>query len=70
MCVWRYITLMNKILHGLESQLIITIAFHISEKKHLTTRMLECVIYSLGVVMCQVRAQERIEKTKQMLFIL
>lgn len=34
------------------------------------TRMLECVIYNPGVVMCQVRAQERIAETKQMIFIL
>lgn len=32
--------------------------------------MLEYVPYSPGVVLCLVRAQERIEEAKQMLFIL
>lgn len=54
----------------------VTLAYHhyyfprVRKEASERTRMLECVIYSPGVVMCQVRAQERIEETKQMLFIL
>lgn len=43
---------------------------HFKKEASDRTSMLESVICSPGVVMCQVRAQEGIEETKQMLFIL
>lgn len=43
---------------------------HFKQEASNRASMLESVIYSPAVVMCQVRAQERIEETKQMLFIL